>query len=83
MDVCDGLPELRRAEPWLPRSMGIHVRLRKHSALGCRSPKQRHVALLAESPGQKGQLARLLREGDQALALPATDWARFKALDRA
>jgi hypothetical protein len=32
---------------WLPRYLAIDIRLRKHSALGCRSPQQRLTELLA------------------------------------
>jgi len=34
-------------DQWLPRYLSIHNRLRKHSALGGRSPQQRFKELLS------------------------------------
>nr|WP_232756460.1 hypothetical protein [Vulcanococcus limneticus] len=39
-------PNSEERNRWLPHFMGIYNRLRKHSALGWRSPQQRPVELL-------------------------------------
>ena len=40
------VPNSEERDRWLPRYLSIYNRLRKHSALGWRSPKQRLVELL-------------------------------------
>ena len=39
-------PNSEERKRWLPRHLGIYNRLRKHSALGWRSPQQRLAELL-------------------------------------
>ena len=53
------LQNSRKSINWLPRDLTIYNRLRKHSALGGRSPRQRLNNLHSDERGETQQLGRL------------------------
>ena len=66
MGLRHAVPELPGAKRWMPRYLSIYNRLRKHSALGWRSPKQRLAGgCSADEPGETQQLSH---RGDAVLS---------------